>query len=239
MPRWPSVTVLSLLLVFLWGAPALPEDLRMVTGEWKPYTSQTMENLGTFTEIVTRVTRAMGLRPCYRFLPWKRCEFAVLNGKAWAAFPYGHNEERARRFAFSDEVAVSVMRFFYNKDNMDEISWNTLSDLKPYRIGGVIGYFYEEDFQRAGLNVEYTSRELLNLKKLISGRIDLFPVNERVGWNLIERHFPEKRDRFGVLDRPQSVQGLRLMVNRTDPESMALLDRFSEALEQMGSGLEF
>lgn len=233
MQRWLLYVALHTLFVLFFSVPVFSQDVVMVTGEWKPFTSQSMENQGTFTEIVTAVAKKMGVRPHYRFLPWKRCEYALLNKEALAAFPYAYNQERARHFEFSDEVAVSLTRFFYYKKTMDEFSWHTLDDLKPYRIGGVIGYFYEEEFERAGLNVEYTSKELLNLKKLISGRIDLFPVNEWVGWDLIRRHFPEEREQFGVLDKPHSIQGLCLMVRKDDPASMAFLDRFNHALKRI------
>lgn len=190
-----------------------------------------MKDKGYFTRIVTEVVREMGARPHYRFLPWKRCEYAVLQGNAWAAFPYAQNEARARKFLFSDVVDISVTRFFYYNNALKDVPWDTLSDLKPYRIGGVVGYFYREDFEHAGLNVEYTSGELLNLKKLTQGRIDLFPVNERVGWSLIRQHFPNEKGHFGVLEKPHIIQGLRLMIRKNDPASRALLDRFNQALQ--------
>lgn len=55
------------LMVLLWGGPAFSEDLVMVTGEWRPYTSERMKDKGYFTRIVTEVVREMGARPHLTF----------------------------------------------------------------------------------------------------------------------------------------------------------------------------
>jgi len=50
------------------------------------------------------------------------------------------------------------------------------SVIKIIIIGGVLGYFYQKEFEKAGLNVEYVATDEQNLKKLLAGRIDIFPV---------------------------------------------------------------
>jgi polar amino acid transport system substrate-binding protein len=37
--------------------------------------------------------------------------------------------------------------------------YETLEDLRPYKLGGVIGYFYEDLFNKAGLEVDYVSKK--------------------------------------------------------------------------------
>ena len=113
-----------------------------------------------------------------------------------------------------------------------KIVFNSLKDLAPYRLGGVSGYFYQEMFDQAGLNVEYVNTEFQGLEKLLYGRIDLFPVNDKVGWDIIRTRFPNQSDNFQTLPNPLSDNELSLIVSRKYPGSAELLRRFNEALRR-------
>lgn len=221
-------------------APATPESTRvaasqdaviMTTGEWAPFTSETMDGYGFFTEIVTAIFEEMGRPPQYEFYPWQRAEQAVRDGEAWAAFPYSYNEERAETFAFSDAVAESTTVFFYYKPHMEAVGWETLDDLQPYRIGGVLGYFYEGMLQEAGLTTDYASSEDLALQKLQAQRVDLVPMTPLVAWIQINELFPEEVDNFGTLEKPLAETTLHLMIRKDDPESVQLMEQFNAALQ--------
>jgi polar amino acid transport system substrate-binding protein len=214
------------------NASAWAESLPLATGEWVPYTSRRMEGYGTFTRRVDIVFQEMGIKPDYRFFPWQRCYDAVINGGVWAIFPYSYTEERARKVWFSEVLSCSKTLFFYY-DAGESITRNSvtrLEDLKSYRLGGVRGYFYEELFRKKGIAVDYVNKEINAIEKLKLGRIDIVPMNDRVGWNLITAHFPDDRKRFKTLALPLSVNSLRLMVSRDYPGSKEFLDRFNRAL---------
>jgi polar amino acid transport system substrate-binding protein len=102
--------------------------------------------------------------------------------------------------------------------------------LKLYKLGGVRGYYYEEFFEKAGLDVDYVNKEINAIEKLKLGRIDLMPVNELVGWNLINTHFSEERHRFKTLSLPLSVDPLHLIISKEYPESNKMLKKFNKAL---------
>ena len=203
----------------------------MTTGEWAPYTSETLEGYGFFTEIVTAIFDEMGRTPQYEFYPWQRAEQAVQDGEAWAAFPYSYSEERALTFAFSDAVANSTTVFFYYKPHMEAVKWEELADLKPYTIGGVLGYFYEGTFKEAGLTTDYTSSEELAIKKLQAGRVDLLPMTPLVAWPQIKTLFPDEVENFGTLEKPLAETTLCLMIQKDNQESVLLLEQFNAALQ--------
>jgi polar amino acid transport system substrate-binding protein len=98
--------------------------------------------------------------------------------------------------------------------------------LKSYKIGGVRGYWYEADFAKAGLNVEYTTHPQQSIMKLQTGRIQLYPVNDVVGWYLVEKHFADSKNRFGTLEKPYDTVSDYLMVSRSYPNSEQLLKQF-------------
>jgi len=121
--------------------------------------------------------------------------------------------------------------FYYDRGkSAGKYRANSLEDLKKYKIGGVTGYFYEESFKEAGLKIDYVNSEINALEQLKIGRIDLMPVNELVGWNLINTHFPEDAHHFKTLAKPLNINSLRLIVSKDYPESKKLLERFNRAL---------
>jgi len=229
-------TFISLILVLpmLFCIPeSRAEKVVLATGEWIPYTSSSMEDYGEFTRSVTIVLKEMGVEPVYHFYPWRRCFDAVLKGTVWAAFPYSRTKERGKKVGFSEPLSCSKTVVFYHENGKlpKSFHFGGLEDLKPYKIGGVAGYFYEEAFKKAGLTIDYVNKEINAMEKLSIGRIDVMPVNERVGWNLIHTHFPDSAHLFKTLAKPLNVKPLRLIVSKSYPESEKLLDRFHQALK--------
>jgi len=211
------------------------EDVYLTTSEYLPYTTEHAENYGFCSEIVGTVIKKMNMNPIHKFYPWIRGQLNVRDGKVWATFPYSKNPEREREYWFSAQpLFVGRVSFFCCKDCLSEnLRWNTLEDLKQYKIGGVRGYWYEGDFAKAGLAVEYTDHPEESLKKLYSGRIQLFPLNEIVGWYLIDRLFPGHKDRFCVLAKSYELSPSYLMVSKFYPNSERLLKRFDEAFRRL------
>ena len=226
-------TIFLCLLLYLCCPPNASgaERIPLVTGELAPYTSQELDGYGFITEIVSLALQQAGIVPVYSFYPWKRCEVMVKNGRAWAAFPYSHSNERERQFLFSDTVGHSKTLFFY-VGTPPVSTYETLQDLRKYAIGGVLGYFYVEMFNEAGIDLDFSAKELHALKKLAAGRVDLIPLNELVGWRLIGDHFTADQHRFGTLARPLRDSELKLMISKDYPGSRALLAAFNDGLRR-------
>ena len=210
------------------------ESLALATGEWEPFTSAKLDNYGEFTSRVNIVFKEMGIEPEYHFYPWNRCYESVVKGRVWAAFPYSYTKERASEVWFSDMLSCSKTVFFYyeQKESPKKYQFNALKDLLPYTIGGVHGYFYEESFKKAGLKVFYSYKEINAIENLKLGRVDLMPVNELVGWNLIKTHFPNDAHNFKTLLKPLNIVPLRLIISKEYPGSQKLMNRFNTALER-------
>jgi len=217
------------------------ETLVLATGEWPPYTSESMENKGFITEIVTQVLQQMNYQAKIKFYPWRRCYEYVLRNKAWAAFPYSFTEERAKEVLFSDDVAFSTTKFFYYSKSAQKPSftYEKIEDLRQYKLGGVIGYYYEEQFNNAKLNVDYVSKESIALEKLFFGRIQLLPLNVMVGWELIKKTFPDQLKNFGMLDKPLDKKSLKLIVNKDNKGFIKLLNLFNRTLDQFKKSDEY
>ncbi len=209
------------------------EKVMLATGDWDPYTTEKTASKGAFTEIVTAVFAEMKVEYEVRFFPWIRVESAIAEGSAYAAFPYVITDERKKAFDFSDQVMTSYGKLFYYKPNnkVNIVDWKTYDDLKPIKLGGAFGYWYEKDFKAAGLNVDYAATDELNFKKLQVGRVDLIPADELVGRALIDKLFPGKQNDFIVLPKPLNSSSLHLMVSRKYKDAEALTKQFNDSLK--------
>ena len=228
-----NLLILTVVLIALCSQTLFAENTLVVaTGEWPPYTSDNMNNKGFVTEILTEVFKQMNIQPTLKFYPWRRCYEYVLRDKVWAAFPYSYTEERSKEVLFSDDIAFSTTQFFYYSKTNEKPSFvfNKLEDLRQYKLGGVIGYYYEEQFKNAQLNVDYVSKESIALEKLYLGRVQLLPLNVMVGWELIKKTFPNNVNNFGMLEKPLDRKSLKLIVNKANKESVELLSLFNYQL---------
>jgi polar amino acid transport system substrate-binding protein len=213
------------------------EELSFALLEWPPHTTQKMEGYGVASELVTAVTKEMSMEPKYQFYPLKRLLHYVKEGKHWAAFPGSYTKKRAEVFWYSAPIFPQVDRFFYYKGK-PKVKFEKLEDLKSLTIGGTKGFWYSEGFKKAGLKTYYVAEDLLAMRMLVGGRVDLVAVNDVVGWQLIKKYFPNETDNFKVLDKPLRVKENFLLASKKYPNSKLILQRFNQALKRVkDSGL--
>ncbi|MGM0451523.1 MAG: substrate-binding periplasmic protein, partial [Pseudomonadota bacterium] len=139
------------------------EPVLLVTGEWPPFTSQDMDGSGYFTAVVTQVFERMDQPYEVRFMPWKRTMAMIEKGEAFATFPYRITDQRQQKHTFSRAVTTSSGRLFYLDSRFPNgLQWQDYGDLKDYKIGGTLGYWYEAEFRRADLDSEFVRSDEVN-----------------------------------------------------------------------------
>jgi polar amino acid transport system substrate-binding protein len=215
-------------------APA-DNEVILTTGDWPPYVFETGPDKGPMADIVIAAFKEAGVTAKVVFYPWKRAEDEVHQGNAFAAFPYALTPERQKEFDFSDPLYTVKAKFFFNKKyHPDGMPFENLADLKNYKIGGLLGSWYEAAFKEAGLQVEYVSSTDQNVEKLARGRIDLMIEEENSVWTLIRQLYPNEADQFVSLEKPLVQPGvvndLSLMISRSYPNSAELLTKFNAGL---------
>jgi polar amino acid transport system substrate-binding protein len=192
-----------------------------------------MEGYGLVTEIVSAVFKEMGKEPVYDFLPWKRCEESVKNGEHWGTFPYAITDERKEHFLFTDPISETRSYLFALK----QISLSELADLKSFNVGGVRGNFYETMFSEAGIKLDLSNDEETAFKKLFTDRVDMVVAADAVGWYIIDKHFPEKKNSVVMLPLPlmnnEGATKNAIMVSKSYPGAEELIREFNEALKRI------
>ena len=228
--------------LLVWGMVAtaqarnIARPLVISTGEFPPFVSE-RPGQSYLTEVLDAAAQDMGVRFIYRFMPWKRCLVAVEKGRVWASLPCVKTPEREERLHFSQALYRARIRLFRHcLHRQKQIKHAGLQDLRPYLIGGIIGYYYTGPLKEAGLSLELVAEEVQNLEKLAAGRIDLAIMNETVGWHLIHSRFtPERAGHFCTLDPPLFVHDVFMAVSKAYPHGKTLLQRFDLALARVKS----
>lgn len=223
------INIITLIFLLIVTLNANAEPIQLATGEWAPYTSESFENYGFITEIISQVLKSMNVEPSYHFYPWRRCYKKTVTGEIWATFPYAYTKDRAEEVFFSDPIFDSKTKLFFYKKNAD-YRYETLDDLKQYRIGGVLGYFYENDFKKSGIEATYYHTELDALKNLQLGVIDLLPLNMLVAENLIKKNYPDVIHHFGTLEKSFAIDNLHLIVSKKHKNAHLWIEKFNAEL---------
>ncbi len=228
--RW----VAPLLLLMVSGAVRASDTLPLASGDWPPYTQNVSGDHGLATEIVSAVAAEMGMQAHIQWLPWKRNEVLLRQGRVFAAFPYRKTVDRHREFAFSDPLIFTSTRLFYNAESTAPVPFETFADLRNVLIGGVRGYSYVKEFESVGVNLTVVNSDAQLVKMLASQRVDFAAMDTLGGRLLLTDMLGERQASYQMLPKPlYSKSASRLMVSRQYPGYQRLLKDFNRALARI------
>lgn len=219
--------------VLLLSTSSIAETLRLDIGEWLPYTSEKESRTHLAEVIVIEAFKTTGIEVEFRYYPWKRSYENVKKGKSAGTFPWYPNEERQNDFYIHKEPLLVANEVFFHLKSTD-FSWENYEDLKPYKLGGTIGYAEVEIYKKHGLNGDIVPKEELNFRKLLGKRIDATPSNIFVGYNTIHRLFPpEKAALFTNHPKPFKTGNLYMLFSKKIPNMEKVVDQFDKGLKQL------
>ncbi|WP_137937090.1 transporter substrate-binding domain-containing protein [Chitinivorax sp. B] len=222
-----------LLYLFLAGSSHADTTVRLTNGDWPPFLSPAMPYDGLASRIVRVAYAERGINVEYGFFPWKRA-FELAREGAWdGSVVWLKNAEREQQFYFSAPVIYGDYVFFHRRNL--RFNWENMADIQPYRIGISDGYDYGKAFnalrQLGKLKTAVASSDLVNLRKLAGGRIDLFPMNRIVGLSLLAQLTPDEASRLTYHPKELQVETLHLILSRKLPRNAFLIEEFDKGLE--------
>jgi len=208
------------------------ESITIASNNYAPYTLINEIESGVILDIVKEVFIEVGLDLQIQKYPWKRAEASVLRGEIFAAAPYFKTEKRLSLYNFSEPLVYSFNRFFYNKKVFPEgFKWKNLRDFSKFQMGGVLGYWYLDSFDKAGLTTQLVPTDLQNLKKLVRNRIDFTVIDELTGLKLIKDNLIENIENIGMLEKEESFAPFYLLISKSYPNSLEITERFNRGLK--------
>lgn len=224
--------ILALLAVMLLPGTGLwAEDrVKLVTGDWMPYSSSNPEEPGITVEIVRAAFDAVDIETTLDFAPWPRCRMMVKEGMDVAAFPYVRTEARERFARFSVPLLIDRTYLYYARQYHEGFDFTGYEGLRKYRIGTLNGFVHQELFKAHNVQADVVSDTTTGMRLLLRNRLDFFPVNELVARREMHKYFPDKADQFGRSATPMYEVSLHLMVSPRNPRADHILESFARGM---------
>jgi polar amino acid transport system substrate-binding protein len=225
------------LLLACW-TPGWAEEIRLVTGEFAPYSGESLPNGGVMTELVSGIFQQLGYPVSVAYLPWKRGYQKTLSGTFSATFPYSFNPERAREMHYSAPLRSSPVHLFVHVAAPP--SATTAEALQGLRLCTALGYNLfppiAEALKRQLIEL-ITVREMDSCVRMMENRrADAIFLSAAAGWHLIEREAGSRRN-YRMLATPIHTVREYLLVSKRYPRGAELIERFNaELARQIDSG---
>ncbi len=210
--------------------------IRLTNGEWEPFLSEKLPKFGPSSQVVTEVFAGLGITVSYDFFPWPRAYENARIGRWDGSAIWIKNNERAKFFYFSDPILV-LPKYLYHLSTK-EYEWTTVHDLKGLVIGVTYSYTYGMELDKAletGLvKASWATSDLIGLKKLLSGRVDLVPLEPQVLQSLLNNNFSKaEKEKISFHEKPVTIAAYRLMLNKVNPDHFQLIEAFNRELNKL------
>lgn len=217
--------------------------LKIATGELAPYATESRTDKGIALSIVRRAFELAGYQVEYTFLPWSRTLAETRLGKWDGTAYWGHKPEHDASFFLSDNVVTEQWVFVYRKAL--KFDWQTLADLRPYRLAMIQDYTYTPEIwamANAGeFKVDRQKDDQAALKMLLLNRVDVAPMERNVTCDLLSRHFSEAESARLSAHLKWMTESFttHLMLPRSRPESAARMAEFNAGLKKLRESGEY
>ena len=231
-------SLLSLIVGFFFlSSSASSKTLKIGTGEYTPFLGKNIYKQGFVNHIVAEVFEKAGYKVKFKYFPWARSYVETKRGKVDISTYWYANEQRKKENFLSDPVTSEELVFFYSKTNPMK-SWKNLRDLKGLRIGVTRGYTYTKEFWDLGkkgiFKLDVTKADINNFKKLIRGRIDIFPAGKVPGLEIIRKTFaPGIADSIDFNSKPLTAVNGYVLFPKVLKDSKKLQGIFNKGLAKM------
>ncbi len=222
-----------------WGSDtAKLEKLKInLTAQYYPPYINGENNDAFLTKIVLTAFKLGNVDVSQSEVPNNRAISGVTQGLYEGSYGWGYTEERASKLLYSNKPIYSLRIVFFQRVN-ELYNWEKLNDLHAYTLGAVQGNFYSDEFtrlqNRGELIVDYAPSDVSNFRKLLSGRVDLLPIDLDTGNYILQKHFRvEERHKLIAQVKPLSVVPVYVVTNKNLPQAKELMQRFDLGFQQL------
>jgi len=205
------------------------KKITLWTLNWPPYVGEGLPDMGGTYKLVKKVFEKMGYLIEIEFRPWSRVLIEAKRGKVDGFFPAYYSNERNKLFYMSDPIWGGPIVFLTKRES--HIIYKKIKELKKYRIGLVKGYVNTQEIDQADyLEKDYARNDLINIKKLIKGRVDLIVIDKYVAYYLIKKYLPHHIGELKVLSPSIEYKHLYVYFPKKRKNSKKLLKDFNNGL---------
>ncbi|WP_080801376.1 substrate-binding periplasmic protein [Desulfamplus magnetovallimortis] len=230
------IKTLCLIMIFLCSGIALSgyaqdNSVRISSGEYAPWTSASAPHGGFVNHLISEAFKQKGYTVSFDYLPWKRAYLMAKNGEYQATSFWADTEKEYSEFFYRSLPVMQAKVVFFHLRSKPMRKWEKMTDLKDYRIGTMIGETSTKMLEDAGLKVDNAPKTEHCFKKLLAGRIDIFPLDVLTGLEFLQTQFTvDQADLISYDARPLFETSASLMFPKCMGNSEALVAIFNQGL---------
>jgi polar amino acid transport system substrate-binding protein len=210
-------------------AAAEAHSLTICSGDFPPYNSPLLPNLGPVVEVSTEAFRRSGISVQVIFMPWARILKEGENAKC-AILGIWRNAQRDQQYAYTQAILEQELGYFARRSS-------NFKNSKPLQLETLVigierGSYLSPQLEGKEYSFDIANSLLLNLRKLAKGRIDLAYGNKAAGEYLINAE-PDVNDPLIWLTPSLESKPIYLAFSNSYPEKERLILAYNQGLRSM------
>lgn len=193
--QWLKAIIGFIFITIVSSKPALAEKVSIAVGDWPPYLSEQLKHNGIIGHLLHDLFKEAGYELTLSFYPWSRAYSLAKIAKQDMTGVWMLKPEREEDFHYSDPVLNEQFVFFHLKST--QFDWQSLDDLTGLVMGGGSEYSYGPEFDQAlsagKMTIERVPTKYQNWRKLLLGRIAIYPEEINVGYSSLKQLYPKDK----------------------------------------------
>ena len=206
------------------------KQITAVNTQWPPYMGIRLIDKGFLPEVLVEALDQFGYTVTVEFRPWARALDDVKKGEKDILVGAYYTPEREEFLAYSQPIVEAQDALFMKKGR--NITFQQLTDLKPYKIGVLRSAAHGKEFDAADfLHKEEVTNYGQNIRKLLVDKIDLMAGPRDVINYIIKRDYPLFVDKIVVVNPPLSTNKVYFGFSKKVAGHQELLKAFTEGFK--------
>ncbi|MEX1310712.1 MAG: transporter substrate-binding domain-containing protein [Candidatus Sulfomarinibacteraceae bacterium] len=212
-----------------------PEELRLGSDEWPPFTGSHGKQRAALELIHTALDRA-GYQATTTIDEWRRVEAAIRRGDLDGSAAMWRTEAREKTLLFSAPYLENRLVLIGRRGS--DVSATRMTDLAGKRVAAVGQYAYGEDVtQAAGVLFVKAKNDQDSLDKLLAGEVEYMLVDELVVQHLLTFQPDEVAANLEIGFTPLARRPLHFAIRRDIPNAEKIVQAVdNEIVKMQGDG---
>ncbi|WP_320172780.1 transporter substrate-binding domain-containing protein [Maridesulfovibrio sp.] len=213
-------------------AHAGPKVITAAADPWLPFINPDSASQGLSIEICQAAFKTQGYEVKLDVVPWVRAEEGVKNGEYDILPNTWMTDKRKAYLAYSDPYASNQVKFIKRKGETFE--YTGLPSLAGKVVGIVRGYGYSSEFMNdPAFEREPATEFMTNIKKLVTGRIDLALEDELVAKATIKKTDSSLLPKIEFTKNALSSNDLHVTCGLSNPRHKEIISAFNKGLSEI------
>ncbi|PKI13955.1 substrate-binding periplasmic protein [Colwellia sp. 12G3] len=212
------------------------DTINLSTFEYPPEHSKFLLHEGVVSHIIALAFAESNIKVKWQYYPMSRAFMMAKSGRVDATASYGYSKERIDGMYMSDNIISSATYFYHLKTT--DFNWRNINDLAGLKVGITNKLNYGDLFNNAVKDnifiVDNAQHDNLNFKKLLAGRIDIFPMTSGIAEYSLMTSFPKGTlEKITYNKKPIRVYDSFIFFPKNLPKSVSLLASFNQGLQKL------